>query len=100
MWERRVAGWRRSGLTSEQFCEGQDFKAGLLRHWASRLGNRRARPEIRLARVVRVTEGEASVGEGMTIEVGRGRVWVRPGFDRGMLASVVEVLAEVCGGER
>src|SRR3990170_3079823 len=39
-WARRVVRWRASGQTSEQFCAGQGFSAGLLRHWACRLGNR------------------------------------------------------------
>ena len=99
-------------MTSEQFCKGQDFTAGLLRHWACRLGNRvrqrRTKPEVRLARVVRVEGGEEEqISEGgtampraLTIEVGRARVSVGPGFSRAMLAAVIGVLAGVAWGGR
>ncbi len=103
-WARRVAQWRASGLTSERFCEGRDFTAGGLRHWAYRLGDRvrrrRSKPEVHLARVVRAGVPEQELGGGtaaeeatLVVEVGRARVSVRPGFDRAALAAVVEVLA-------
>jgi transposase len=105
-WARRVAQWRASGLTSEQFCEGRDFTAGGLRHWAYRLGDRvrrrRSKPEVHLARVVRAPEsvkeqelggGAAAAGTALVVEVGQARVSVRPGFDRTALTAVLEVLA-------
>lgn len=102
-----MARWRASGQTSEQFCAGQGFSAGVLRHWACRLGNRvrkrRTGSEIRLARVVRVArrkEPSPAVSETVTIEVGRARVSVGPGFSRTMLAGVIEVLAQVAEGGR
>jgi hypothetical protein len=65
-WAKRVAAWRRSGLTSEAFSRRRDFSAGGLRYWASRLrkptalqtgrsdrSKRVSRPRVRLARVVR-----------------------------------------------
>ena len=36
-WAERVAAWRASGQTSREYCEGRDFTAGGLRHWAYRL---------------------------------------------------------------
>lgn len=68
IWAKRVAAWRKSGLTSEEFSQGQEFTAGGLRHWAHRLNKKPAaqRPitqakvtasagpaSVRLARVVR-----------------------------------------------
>lgn len=37
-WAERVAGWRRSGLTTKQFAASIGVKAGTLSYWASRLG--------------------------------------------------------------
>jgi len=111
IWEGRVAEWKASGLTSEKYSEGKSFTAGGLRHWAYRLGmvNRR-KPKaatIRLARVVReatpeATERKAAAevvfggkapAEALVVECGAVRVAVRPGFDQGTLAAVLDVLA-------
>jgi hypothetical protein len=121
MWSERVAAWRASGLTSEAFCEGREFTAGGLRHWAHRLErapkarqstkrrqHRAAAPSIRLARVVRPAGKQGELTEegaprlareqmrdraaGITLEVGRVRVAVEPGVDRETLEVVLAVL--------
>jgi hypothetical protein len=108
-WASRVAAWRSSGETSEEFCKGRDFTPGGLRHWAHRLGktrpyNKRRTParaeagEIRLARVERVRIAaathapEESGDASLTIELGAARVVVRSGFDHATLAAVLDVL--------
>jgi hypothetical protein len=111
IWSERVADWRSSGLTSKKFCEGRDFSAGGLRHWAYRLGQDSKGPRAdggtRLARVVRVASsrraGRASstsapareaAAAGLVVEYGQARVAVSVGFDRSSLATVLDVLAE------
>lgn len=104
MWSERVEAWRSSGLTSKAFCEGKDFTAGGLRHWAYRLRQTRPRkPDtlaVRVAKVVPVPRGPRppSVPESvpsvpLVLEVGGVRIAVRPGFDRPTLAAVVDVLS-------
>jgi hypothetical protein len=113
IWSERVADWRSSGLTSKKFCEGREFTAGGLRHWAYvlRRDSKGARAEgvTRLARVVRVASprragraGSASASArcqetaagGLVVEYGQARVAVSVGFDRSTLAAVADVLAE------
>jgi len=141
-WAERIEGWRESGLTSEQFSKGREFRASVLRNWAYKLGRttrRRPRdetPELRIVRVVRRTvetpttagppmptkarapvlatsavaapasapapattasahsNGDSSLG----IDVGAVHVVVRPGFDRGTLVALLDVLAVQGGG--
>jgi hypothetical protein len=68
-WAERVESWRESGLTSEDFSDGQGFSASGLRHWAYKLGRtERPRPtveipDVRIVRVVRATAGAGSVAE-------------------------------------
>jgi len=108
-WARRVAEWKASGLTSAAFCKGKEFTAGGLRHSAHRLsrGDGSGR-RVRLARVVRLVGAKASLArqEGrptlavsaeLVVEVGVARVVVRSGFDRGMLAAVLQELVAVAG---
>ena len=128
-WAARVAAWRASGQTSEDYCSDKDFTAGALRHWSSRLKRVRASgleaaidaaPALRLARVVRRRgrpRGSAAKSRvetaaerdrdatSATIEVSMGdvRVLVRDGFRRSTLLEVLAVLEERgvrAGGQR
>lgn len=116
-WAKRVAEWRKSGLTSVQFCEGREFSAGGLRHWAYRLAQgagKTPRTTIRMARVLRAPRpvalalAERSAGiavdpaaslvePALAIELGTARVLVRRGVDAVTLATVVDVLAPRVG---
>jgi len=104
-WRSRVAAWRASGKTAEEFCAGQGFAVGTLRWWSSRLGREgtlasAASSGIRLAKVVRSTEPAAVVaprGRGaITIEMhdARVRVLVEAGVDRATLSTVLELLCK------
>jgi hypothetical protein len=102
-WTERVSGWRESGLTSEKFCEGREFSANGLRHWAYKLGKtkrRRGTPEVRIARVVRAPAPEKTTAStpgpvdwSLAVELGGARILVRVGFDRATLAALLDVLA-------
>ncbi len=106
-WAKRVAEWKSSGLTSRAFCQGKDFTPGGLRHMAHRLGGseRRGRPSVRIARVVRLSGERPSRVEtpqrpevpAVVVEFGMARVLVKPGADRATLATVVEVLTATVG---
>lgn len=111
-WAERIAAWRESELTSEQFCEGREFSANGLRHWAYKLGQtkqRRRKPTIPIARVERAAAlaptaakpiTSAIVADGsLTVELGGARIVVRPGFDRATLTAVLDVFSSR-GGAR
>jgi len=111
-WAERIAAWRESGLTSEKFCEGREFSANGLRHWAYKLGQTKRRRRdltIPIARVLpaaaapapakTVTNETVLVDSPIVVEVGRARIVVRAGFDRATLAAVVELLS-AGGGAR
>ena len=101
IWRKRVRAWRASGERADDFCAGQGFSAGLLRHWAWRLGMTRKRgvqagavSPVPLARVIRTGAPESTRGyqESIRIEIGRARIEVPTGVDVGTLAAVVAVL--------
>lgn len=80
IWAKRVAAWRKSGLTSEEFSKGREFTAGGLRYWAHQLHKepekrqQRGKPAkaksaaepmpVRLVRVVRQPGGRTAVPQG------------------------------------
>ncbi len=100
-WARRVAEWRASGQTSTAFAEGKAFTASGLRHWAHRLSKEPSPRRLRVVRVERqlqAAEPTASADTSLVVEVGPARVVVRPGFDRALLAAVLEVVLAAAGG--
>ena len=109
-WKRRVAEWRASGLTSEEFAQRRDFAAGTLLWWSSRfrrlgvpLDGPPARPTIALARIVpsAPTAGERS-SSGVSVEVGAGLVKLERDFDQEVFSRAVVALLDLSaqGGPR
>jgi hypothetical protein len=107
-WAERVAAWKGSGKTSDEFSQGQPFTGGGLRHWAYRLGKTRRREgtvgpagrKVRLARVVRVAspasapalDGKPAVEAALVVEVAGARVIIPSRFERTTLKEVLAVL--------
>lgn len=103
VWGRRVSEWKASGVPATSFVEGRGYTASALRYWAKRLEREgQARPSegaspVRIARLVRDDEPAEPTGS-ITVEVGRVRLTVGRGFDRGTLRDVLGVLAELGQG--
>ncbi len=85
-WRDRVASWRASGLTADEFCARHGGAPTTLRTWSSRLG--RAAPAVRLMKVI-ATETRRGT---LVIEIGDARVRVEAALDRELLAMAVDVL--------
>jgi len=111
-WTERVAAWRASGQTADEFCAGRDFACRTLLRWSSELGLTAVGPTIRLARVepvpkkpeialARVIRTRAPVevpGAAVVIVVDGARVEVGRGASREVLTMVLNALAErSCG---
>jgi len=104
-WERRVAGWRRSGLTAAQYAESMGLNVGTLRHWSWRLkrdgvgvggaGGRRPKAQWMTPAATSLVEvvGNTSVETRFELELMCGRrVLVPSGFDAGELGRLVSLL--------
>ena len=101
-WTRRVASWRRSGLSAEEFASGKDYRAKTLAWWSSELkrrersssarGEERVEPrgdgEVRLARV----HVSVPASGRLVVRVAGVDVVVEGGFDGRLLTDVVRVL--------
>ena len=104
-WRSRVAAWRASGKTAEEYSASQGFAVGTLRWWSSRLGREGIPPsvatsDIRLAKVVRSSEPAVVVPPprrgAIIIEMhdARVRVLVEAGVDRATLSTVLELVGK------
>ena len=87
-WKKRVAGWRSSGLSAEDFALGRGFNADALREMRQQL--LKAEPAVRLARVEIVPERVLEAP--LVLCAGVVRVEVVRGFSRETLAAVLDVI--------
>jgi len=112
LWQERIAEWRASGLTAEQFCQDKEFTTSALRQWVYRFKReaqaapKTAEPAVRLARVVRETTDPVAptrkvkpLQEPLVVEIGDARICIWPGFDRETLRTVIALLTGL-GDER
>lgn len=107
-WSARVAEWKQSGKTADEFAADKPYKGSTLvwRAWQLRRGkgatagkermrarrmSNRAAPEIRLAKVVRRAPETTAVAS-VTVEVVGARISVDRGFDATLLREVVQAL--------
>lgn len=92
-WKKRVASWRASGQTAEEFSEGRAWSPKTLRWWSSRLGRDVASgpPTVRIAQLVRSPTAErgAVIVEALDARV---RVTVEPGAPADTVAAVLGIL--------
>lgn len=115
-WERRVARWKRSGLTTREFAAREGLQASTLAYWRWRLkAEGGSAPQTAPAGAAGVQRAKTIAGaqadfvgfevmaapaRGRDVEIvvdGALRVRVAPGFDEATLRSVVSVLR---GGAR
>jgi hypothetical protein len=97
-WRKRVAEWRASGLTAQDFAADRDFAPSTLTWWARRLSKELGATSLRVARVVRGRASSAVEAGGQTprgkmvVELGVSRVHVPDGVDATTLETVLALL--------
>src|SRR4051794_23598698 len=95
-WRTQVAEWRASGLSAEEFSKQRGYPRSRLWAWSARLRREQQQTPVAegipLARVVpsRAEPG----GAALTLQVHDVRIEVRPGFDRAVLVTVLDVVGE------
>ena len=99
-WKKRVASWRASGETAEEFSEGRPWSPKTLRWWASRLGrpsttSASAAPVVRVAQLVRSSVPVERERRGsIVVEAldARLRITIEVGAERDTVTAVLGVL--------
>lgn len=100
-WIKRVAEWRRSGRTANEYADAIGVNAGTLSHWAWRLGHERRGGQGELgpamvaapAAVIEVVSKSGGADNGFALELASGRrLHIPSGFDALALGRLLDVL--------
>ena len=97
VWRERLESWSASGLNQKQWCLEHGVSLGQFGYWRKRLreaceaGVVQAKSGINAWCAVQVVD--QSPRRGLEIHVGSACIAVEPGFDEGLLRSVVAALA-------
>ncbi|WP_394838654.1 IS66 family insertion sequence element accessory protein TnpA [Pendulispora rubella] len=93
-WHDRVAAWRASGKSCEEFAQGQGYAAITLQQWRFRLRKKERDAKTETVALARVVRSDASAAPAMAVDLGGVRIEIRPGFDRTLLRELVAALME------
>jgi transposase-like protein len=85
-WRQIVREQAQSGLTVPDFCEKHGHPVNQFKYWKQKY--RKDRPDLRFVPAV----AKGANDEGLTLEVGKARIRIRPGFDRALLLQAVRAL--------
>jgi hypothetical protein len=106
-WSERVAAWRSSGQSAEDFCRGREYTAKKLHWWCWHLRQAGKQKSLRgagvgLARVVRKPPEPSPLAAGsvLVVHLGEARVEVGPGADSASIAAVFGALSSWTGAVR
>ena len=92
-WRQIVREHGQSGLTVPDFCEKYGHPINQFKYWKQKY--RKDRPDLRFVPAVAkdaVNSSHSARDEGLTLEVGKARIRIRPGFDRALLLQAVQAL--------
>ena len=87
-WELRIADYRSSGLTQTKWCGENDVKIHTLHYWIRKIENKHEHPPKWIP--VTLDNQFDENNESINIKIGRASIEVKPGFDPGFLAEVVQ----------
>ena len=77
-----------SGLSVNAFCTKHGYALHQFRYWKEKL--RHQEPALRFVQAV--AAGQTPMDTELTLEIGKARIVIRPGFDRALLLEAVRAL--------
>lgn len=92
-WRHILREHGQSGQTVPEFCQKHGHPIHQFKYWKQKLGKQR--PDLRFVPAVAkgaVGSSHSGRDEGLTLEVGKARIRIRPGFDRALLRQAVQAL--------
>jgi len=97
MWLERVMAFRESGQSVAAWCRAHELKEHQMRYWLRRLSSGSSDVPVSTQWLSMTIDQRAdSLDQGILVQVGQVTIQVRPGFNRALLADVVDALASPC----
>lgn len=96
LWRERVAQFRTSGLSGRAWCIENDIKEHQLWYWVKRIEAPSPSTAATQWLPVAVENEGSTTSSALMLRIGSAVIEVQTGFDRTLLASVVEVLTQQC----
>ncbi|EKN71320.1 hypothetical protein BABA_02137 [Neobacillus bataviensis LMG 21833] len=96
-WEKRIANFRFSGLTQDEWCEENKLTSNQLKYWLRKIeGSKSERKSNPKWVPIVLDETDDVSNDTLEIKVGTVSIEVKPGFSPSLLAEVVKVLKTTC----
>lgn len=97
-WERRIALYKRSGMTQSKWCEVNDLSYHQFKYWIKKVNasTNTIKTNSKWIPISIDHEPNHSQNESLHIKIGQAIVEVKPDFNPTLLANVVKVLQTLC----
>lgn len=96
LWSSRVEAFKTSGLTQAEFCKINDYKIKQFNYWLRKFRKLDVLPQSNDLKWIPVDVTEPKTNDSLMIKIGTVVVEVKPGFNKCLLADVVEALGKLC----
>ena len=94
-WESRVAEFEKSSQGTTEWCRANNIKPHQLRYWIRKFRSEQA-AAASSSNWLSVEVDDQHSESGLLVKVGQVTVEVAPGFNRALLADVVQTLKALC----
>ena len=91
-WSSKVAAYKASGLTQTEFCKVNEYKIKQFNYWVRKFKDKKTQAQPEKPQWISVNVTAPDRNDFLTIRVGSVVIDVKPGFNKQLLAEIVEAI--------
>ena len=96
LWLSRVEAFNKSGLTQAKFCKVNEYNLRPFNYWFRKFKKIETPSQVENLKWVSVNVTEPVNSNFLVVRIGAATIEVMPGFNKHLLAEVVEALGKLC----
>ena len=96
LWLSRVEAFKKSGLTQAGFCKLNEYNLKPFNYWYRKFKKIETPSQVETPKWVSINVTEPVNSGFLTVRIGAATIEVMPGFNKHLLAEVVEALGKSC----
>ena len=100
LWQARIAEYRASGQSGKAWCAANQIKEHQFWYWIRKFSHhdspRKSSPAFIPIEIQDSDNTNPSADNSLVVRIGQATIEVKPGFDSGLLRSVVQALTILC----
>lgn len=91
-WSSRVEAFKASGLTQTEFCKVNEYKIKQFNYWVRKFKDIKTQTQAEKPQWISVNVAAPDRNDFLTIRIGSVVIDIKPGFNKHLLAEIVEAI--------